>query len=85
MLLQLLNHLVNCVEADGGERLDGSMGQCHLSSHRDDEVQVPEAYVCPRYPANTMASDPWPDVNVGIRKGPYLAHQLSMFRVNTNE
>ena len=26
------------VEADGGERLDGRMSQCQLSSHRDDEV-----------------------------------------------
>ena len=26
------------VEADGGERLDGSVSQCQLSSHRDDEV-----------------------------------------------
>ena len=26
------------VEADGGERLDGGMSQCQLSSHRDDEV-----------------------------------------------
>ena len=26
------------VEADGGERLDGGVGQHQLSSHRDDEV-----------------------------------------------
>ena len=26
------------VEADGGERLDGGVNQCQLSSHRDDEV-----------------------------------------------
>ena len=26
------------VEADGGERLDGDMGQHQLSSYRDDEV-----------------------------------------------
>ena len=26
------------VEADGGERLDGGMSQCQLSSHHDDEV-----------------------------------------------
>ena len=26
------------VDADGGERLDGDMSQCQLSSHRDDEV-----------------------------------------------
>ena len=35
------------VEADGGERLDGGMGQRQLSSHRDDEVQVTKnACVC---------------------------------------
>ena len=33
------------VEADG-ERLDGDVGQCQLSSHRDDEVQVTEMHVC---------------------------------------
>ena len=32
--------------ADGGERLDGEMGQRQLSSHRDDEVQVTETHVC---------------------------------------
>ena len=26
------------VEADGGERLDGNVSQCQLSSHRDYEV-----------------------------------------------
>ena len=26
------------VEANGGERLDGGVSQCQLSSHRDDEV-----------------------------------------------
>ena len=26
------------VEADGGERLDGGVSQCQLSSHHDDEV-----------------------------------------------
>ena len=26
------------VEADGGERLDGGVSQCQLSSHRDDKV-----------------------------------------------
>ena len=26
------------VEVDGGERLDGDVEQCQLSSHRDDEV-----------------------------------------------
>ena len=34
------------VEADGGERLDGGVSQCQLSSYRDDKVQVTEAHVC---------------------------------------
>ena len=43
------------VEADGGERLDGGVSQCQLSSHRDDEVQVPKVHVCAWDPADTMA------------------------------
>ena len=35
------------VEADGGERLDGGVGQRQLSSHHDDEVQVTETHVHP--------------------------------------
>ena len=57
------------VEADGGERLDGGMSQCQLSSHRDDEVQVTEVHVYARDLADSMASHPWPDVNVGTCKG----------------
>ena len=34
------------VEADGGERLDGGVSQCQLTSHRDDEVHVIKAHVC---------------------------------------
>ena len=58
------------VEVDGGERLDGGVSQCQLSSHRDDEVQVTEAHVCAWDPADSIASHLWPDVNVGTRKGP---------------
>ena len=50
------------VEADGGERLDGGMGQCQFSSHRDDEVQVTETHVCARDPVDYVASHPWPDM-----------------------
>ena len=32
-------------EVDGGERLDGDVGQRQLSSHRDDEIQVTEMHV----------------------------------------
>ena len=73
------------VEADGGERLDDGVSQCQLSSHRDDEVQVPKVHVCTWDPADAVTSHLWPDVNVGTRKVPYLARQLSVFRVNTNE
>ena len=46
------------VEADGGERLDGCVGQRQLSSHRDNEVQVTEMHVCAWDPADCMASHP---------------------------
>ena len=48
--------------ADGGERLDGEMGQRQLSSHRDDEVQVTEMHVCARDPADCVVSHPRPDL-----------------------
>ena len=34
------------VEDDGGERLDGGVRPYQLSSHRDDEIQVPKMHVC---------------------------------------
>ena len=48
--------------ADGGERLDGEMGQHQLSSHRDDEVQVTETHMYTQDLANCMVSHPWPDL-----------------------
>ena len=33
------------VETDGGERLDGGVSQCQLSSHCDDEVQVTKMHM----------------------------------------
>ena len=48
----------------------GGESHCQLSLRRDDEVQVPEAHVCAPDLANSMASHSWPDVNVGMRKGP---------------
>ena len=50
------------VEADGGERLDGGVGQRQLSSHHDDEVQVTETHVCAPNPANCVVSHPGPDL-----------------------
>ena len=58
------------VEVDGGERLDGGVSQCQLSSHCDHEVQVTEAHVCARDLADSVASHPWPDVNIETHKGP---------------
>ena len=48
--------------ADGGERLDGEMGQCQLSSHRDDEVQVIEMHVCAQDLADCVVSHPRPNL-----------------------
>ena len=48
--------------ADGGERLDGEMGQHLLSSHHDDEVQVTEMHVCARDPADCVVNHPRPDL-----------------------
>ena len=49
-------------EVDGGERLDGDVGQRQLSSHHDDEVQVTETHVCTRDPADCVVSHPRPDL-----------------------
>ena len=48
--------------ADGGEGLDGDMSQRQLSPHYDDEVQVTEAHVCTRDPADCVVSHPRPDL-----------------------
>ena len=50
------------VEADGGERLDGGVGQHQLSSHRDDEVQVTKTHVCTRDLADRVVSHPMPNL-----------------------
>ena len=70
------------VEADGGERLDGGVGQRQLSSHRDDEVQVTQTHVCARDPTDCVASHSRTDMECS--KVPYLARQLSVFRISTN-
>ena len=61
------------------ERLDGDGSLHQLSFRRDDEVQVPEAHVQARDPADAVTSQPRPDVDVGRAKSLYLACQLSMF------
>ena len=50
------------VEADGGERLDGGMGQRQLSSYRDDEVQVTQMHVYAQDPTDCVASHLRPDL-----------------------
>ena len=67
------------VEAGGVERLDGGGNLRQLSLHRNDEVQVPEAHVHARDPADAMTSHLRPDVDVETRKNPYLARQLLVF------
>ena len=52
------------------ERLDDGGGLCQLSLHRDDEIQVPEAHMHARYPADTVTSHPRPDVDVETHKKP---------------
>ena len=66
--LQLLKRLDDCVEAGGVERSDGGGSHCQLSLRRDDEVQVPEAHVCARDPAEVVASHPRSGVDVETRK-----------------
>ena len=68
--LQLLKCLGDRTEAGGVERLDGGGSLRQLSLHRDDEVQVPEAHVRVRDPADAMTSHPRPSVDVEMRKRP---------------
>ena len=70
MQLQLLKRLGDHVEAGGVERLDGGGSLRQLSLHCDDEVQVPEAHVRARDPADTVTSHPRPGVDVEMRKRP---------------
>ena len=48
------------VKAIGGKRSDGGVRPYQLSSHRDDEIQVPETHVCTWDPADVVVSHPWP-------------------------
>ena len=71
--LQLLKRLDDRVEAGGVERLDGGGSLRQLSLRSDDEVQAPEAHVRARDPADAMTRHPRLDVDVEMRKKPYLA------------
>ena len=50
------------------ERLDDNGNLHQLSLHRNDEVQVSEAHVRARDPADAVTSHPRPDVDVETRK-----------------
>jgi len=52
------------------ERLDGGGNLRQLSLHRNNEVQVPEAHVHARDPADAMTSHPRPNVDIKTRKKP---------------
>ena len=67
------------------ERSDGGGSHRQLSLRRDDEVEVLEAHVCARDPADVVISHLRPGVNVETRKSPYLTRQLSVFQVATNK
>ena len=82
---QLLECLGDCIKASGVEGLNDDGCPRQLSLRRDDEVQVPETPVRVRDPGDAVTSHPRNGVDVETRKGPYLGHQLSVFRVNTNE
>ena len=83
--LQLLKHLGDRVEASGVERLDGNGSLRQLSLRRNDEVQVPEAHVRARDPADAVTSHPRPEVDIEMCKSPYLVCQLLVFQVTTDE
>ena len=72
MQLQLLKRLGDRVEVSGVERLDGDGNLRQLSLCCNNEVQVPEAHVRARDPADAMTSHPRPDVDVETRKKPML-------------
>jgi hypothetical protein len=80
MQLQLLESLVDCVEASGERRLGGCRSPHQLSFCGDDEVRGPEAHVRARDIADAMGSHPKPDESDETRKGPYLTRQLSVFQ-----
>jgi len=70
MQLQLLECLGDRIEAGGVEGLNDDTCPCQLSLRRDDEVQVPEAHMCARDPADVVTSHPRPGVDVEMRKRP---------------
>ena len=70
MQLQLLKRLGDRVEVGGVESLDVSGNLLQLSLRRNDEVQVPEAHVRSRDPADTVTSHPRFGVDVETRKRP---------------
>ena len=70
MQLQLLKCLGDRIEAGVVERSVGDGSHRQLSLHRDDEVQVSEAHVHARGPADVATSHPRHGVDVETRKRP---------------
>ena len=70
MQLQLLKRLSDHVEAGEVERLDGAGSLDQPFLRRDDEVQVSEAHVHARDPADAVTNHLRPDVDVETRKRP---------------
>jgi hypothetical protein len=79
--LQLLEGLDDRDEASGGRRLNGCDSPHQLTLRGDDKIQTPEAHVHTRGPVDSVAGHPKPDEDDETRKGPYLACQLSVFRI----
>jgi hypothetical protein len=82
--LQLLESLDDRVEAGDGRRLGGESPH-QLPFRGDDEIQAPKAHVRPGDPADVTTGHPKPSDDVETRKAPYLARQLLVFEINTNE
>ena len=68
--LQLLRRLGDGVKAGEKERLCGGRRPHQLFPHRDDEVQVPEAHMRARDPAEVVTSHPMSGVDIETRKRP---------------
>jgi hypothetical protein len=82
--LQLLDSLDDRVKAGGRRRLGGE-GPHQLSLYGDNKIQAPKAHVRPRDLADAMTGHLKSGNDIETRKSPYLAHQLSVFEIDTNE
>jgi hypothetical protein len=79
--LQPLESLDNRVKVGGAGGVDRNVNLLRSPSHGDDEVQAPETHDHARGPSSSVVGHPKPDEVVETHKAPYLARQLSVFRV----